>query len=204
MDALWRIAQALNRAAAPPRLLPPLLFVTDPERTPEPERIAERLPRGAGVIFRGFGAPDAAKQAQGLSEIARERGLVLLVGLDAELAEAVDADGVHLPERALLAGPELRKRRPDWLITGAAHSAGALEEAADAGLDAALLSPVFESRSPSAGRALGEEAFSALVRTARLPVYGLGGIDAGNAGLLADSGAAGIAAVEGVLTEYGD
>jgi thiamine-phosphate pyrophosphorylase len=202
--ALWAAAQALNLKAGLARPLPPLFFVTDPDRTPDPGAIAERLPAGAGVLFRGFGRPGAEDAARRLAEIARRRGLTLLVGLDGSMAEAVGAHGVHLPEKALSQAPALRARRPDFLITGAVHSAAALERAAEAGLDAALLSPVFASASPSAGAPLGVERFSELVAGARLPVYALGGIDSASAGRLAHSGAAGLAAVEGVLSEYAD
>ncbi|MDA1322928.1 MAG: thiamine phosphate synthase, partial [Proteobacteria bacterium] len=49
---LWATAQALSQSvaltAAPvsPRPLPPLLFFTDPERTPRPWETAARLPAG--------------------------------------------------------------------------------------------------------------------------------------------------------------
>lgn len=180
--------------------MPPLLFLTDPERTPEPWLRAERLPSGAGVVFRAFGAPDALETGRRLAEMARARGVFLLVGADPDLADALEADGLHLPERDLARGPALRARRPDWLITGAAHSADALRAGDRHGLDAALLSPVFPSASPSAGEALGVERFSDLVREAALPVYALGGLTAGNAAQLADSGGCGLAAV-GALAE---
>ena len=85
---LWRIARSLKHFAGPSaarrgsnRRLPPLIFVTDPERTPEPERIAARLPRGSAVLYRAFGAPDAIAIGRRLKAIARARGLVLLVGV---------------------------------------------------------------------------------------------------------------------------
>ena len=65
------------------------------------------------------------------------------------------------------------------------------------GCDAALVSAVFESRSPSAGRPIGPRRFARLVRTAGLPVYALGGVDARTARRLLDTGAVGLAAVEG-------
>jgi len=197
-DILWQTAQSL--AGAGP--LPPLLFITDPERTPDPEALMQRLPRGAGVIYRGFGRPEALEEATRLAAVARAGGLVLLIGQDPDLAEKVGADGVHLPERLLGAGPGLRARFPHWILTGAAHGEAALEAAAEAGLDAAILSPVFPSNSPSAGEALGLGAFSALARAARLPVYALGGIKAAAAPALIGSGAYGLAAIEGVLEAW--
>jgi thiamine-phosphate pyrophosphorylase len=200
--SLFGFAQALNRAARLARPLPPLIFLTDPGRTPEPEPIAERLPAGAGVIYRSFGAADATATAARLAAIAGERGLVFLVGLDAVLAEASGAAGVHLPERALGQARGIRRLRPDWLITGAAHGQAGLDAAAEAGIDAALLSPVFPSRSPSPGIPMGPQRFAELVQSARLPVYALGGIVAATALQLTQSGAAGLAAIDGVLEEF--
>lgn len=178
-----------------------MLFLTDPDRTPEPWRIAERLPEGAGVVFRAFGQPDAVDVGERLAGTCRDRGLVLLVGADESLAERLSAHGVHLPERDVSRGLGLRTRRPDWLVTGAAHSAEALEDAGAAGLDAAILSPVLPSRSPSAGAPLGLEAFGRLVASARLPVFALGGVNAATAPALVGSGACGLAAVSG-FSEY--
>jgi thiamine-phosphate pyrophosphorylase len=202
LAGLWRTARKLERAARArkPRrgrpALPPLFFFTDPDRTPAPERTAARLPRGAGVVFRAFGRPDAVQVGRRLAALARARGLVLLVGADEALAARLGADGLHLPERSLAAAPRLRARRPGWLLTGAAHSRAALARAARAGLDGAVLSPAFPSRSLSAGRPLGPLRFARLARGARLPVYALGGVSARTARRLESTRAAGLAAVE--------
>jgi len=115
------------------------------------------------------------------------------------LAAEVGADGVHLPQRLVGLGLKLRDRRPSWILTGAAHDARALNGAALAGLDAALTSPVFASRSPSAQSQLGPIRFASLVRDARLPVYALGGVNDRTAGRLLSTGAAGLAAVDGLI-----
>ncbi|WP_392354660.1 thiamine phosphate synthase [Brevundimonas sp. LF-1] len=104
----------------------PLLFFTDPARTPRPWETAARLPAGAGVVFRHFGAADRLETGRRLREATHRAGVQLLVGLDVELAEQIEADGVHLPERALSAAWSLSGRRPDWLLTGAAHSPAAV------------------------------------------------------------------------------
>jgi thiamine-phosphate pyrophosphorylase len=88
--------------------------------------------------------------------------------------------------------------RPGLTVTAAAHSMPALIRARRAGADAALLSAVFQSRSPSAGRPLGPMRFADLVRRAGLPVYALGGVKTKNAPRLLGSGAAGLAMVEGL------
>lgn len=196
---LWQTAKALalkSRAVSPQaRPLPPLLYFTDPQRTPDPRPTVRGLPEGAGVVYRHFGAASAADMGRDLRQITRDQGLILLIGLDHLLAETLGADGVHLPERALGQARELRQTHPDWLITGAVHSQPALIKAET--LDACVLSPVFKAGGASHAKAdLGLETFSALCARAPCPAYGLGGITAERASLMLDTGACGIAGVD--------
>jgi thiamine-phosphate pyrophosphorylase len=180
--------------------LPPLLFFTDPARTPFPERVLAGLPRGSGLVYRGFGAPDARREAACLASLARRRGVTFLVGADVALAVAVRADGVHLPERLAQRMGRNRRLRQRFLLTAAAHSLPAAYRARWAGVDAVVLSPVFPSTSPSAGRPLGVLRFAALVRAARTPCYALGGVNARTVRTLARTGAVGIAAVSAMTS----
>lgn len=203
---LWQAAQALNRSAAAvspaAAALPPLLFLTDPDRTPRPWEIAARMPAGAGVVYRGFGRPEAPDEARTLRTVTRARGITLLIGQDDRLAEAVDADGVHLPERNLDRAAALRARHPAWMLTGALH--GFAARPALAALDAVIVSPVFRAGGSSAERhPLGIEALARGVAGLPLPVYGLGGITADTAPGLSDTGLCGLAAIDGVVEAFG-
>ncbi|MFN3669692.1 MAG: thiamine phosphate synthase [Brevundimonas sp.] len=208
-DILWDVARVLARdvakvslaAGRPAPDLPPMLFFTDPDRTPRPWQTAARLPPGAGVVFRHFGRPDAAGTARRLREVTAERGVLLLIGLDAALAEAVGADGVHLPERSLDEAARLKAARPDWRVTGALHSH---HRPTPPGLDALVVSPVFPAGGASAARsALGVDALSRWIRAAPLPVYALGGVDRDTAPGLIGSGACGLAAVSAIQAAFG-
>jgi thiamine-phosphate pyrophosphorylase len=199
--AASRRLRARARRVAGTGRLPPLLFVTDPARTPAPERIAERLPAGCGIIFRAFGAADALERGRRLRRIADRRGLVLLVGADAALARAIGADGVHLPERMAHRAAAVLRSRPGWTVTAAAHSLRAVLSAARSGAHAVLLSPALPSASPSAGQALGPVRFAAIVRSSPCPVVALGGVRAATAMRLTSSGAAGLAAVEAFVAD---
>ena len=117
--------EVLSSAAAafPPRTvrgqaLPHLLFFTDPQRVPNPEAIAERLPAGAGIVYRAFSAEDAIERGRRLRAIATERGLLLLVGAHPGLAEGVRADGLHMPERLSAAAMRFWIRARAWDIEG--------------------------------------------------------------------------------------
>lgn len=207
LNQQWRAMQPVARGGRtvscvgdqPGLVLPPLLFMTDPLRTPEPWTTAAALPAGACVVFRHFGARDAAATAERLRETTRRAGVLLLIGRDADLAERVGADGVHLPERDLGRAPDLRRQWPDWLLTGACHG----EPNETDGLDALVMSPVFPAGGASAVKTpMGMEAFAARVEKSPLPVYALGGITAGNVGQLAASGACGIAGVAAIREAF--
>jgi len=199
--ALWRAAATLGLKRAGGkrgRRLPVVFFVTDPERTADPVRSAMALPRGCGVIFRGFGRPDAERTALAIARVARRRGLILLVGQDEHLAARVGAQGVHLPERDLRRARLIRRRHPGWLITGAVHSARALRAACGANLDAAILSTAFASRSSSARLPLGPVRLALVIQNAGLPVIALGGVNERTAKRLVQTGVSGFAAVDGL------
>jgi thiamine-phosphate pyrophosphorylase len=181
-------------------VLPHLWLVTDPDRLPDPVRTARTLPHGSGIVYRSFGRPQALAEALALSNLAKRRGLTLLIGADDGLARLVGADGVHLPERMMGQAKRLRARHPNWILTTAAHSPRAIAKAARLGLDAALISPVFVSQSPSASQPLGQTRVAQWVGGARLPVIALGGIGHKNARLLSGTGVWGIAAVDGLRT----
>ncbi len=194
-----KLCAAIAQARAHlPAHLPALFYLTDPERTPDPAATAKHLPRGCGIIYRHFGAPERKRTARTLSEITNTHGLYLLIAADPELAESVSAHGVHWPEARLSQAREWQGKFA--LNTASAHSAPAITQAAQAGMDAALVSAVFASDSASAGPALGVAAFRELVRAADLPVYGLGGINADTAGEIADY--AGLAAIDGVEAAF--
>lgn len=180
--------------------LPPLLFFTDPHRTPHPERVIGRLPRGSGVVFRAFGAPDAVARGLGLARQARRRGLVFLVGADTRLAVRLRADGVHLPQRMAGRAGTIAALRRRFLVTGAAHDLPAALRGWRAGVNAIVVSPVFASASTPAARPLGVLRFNALIRRVGAPAYALGGVNGRTIRRLNGSGAVGVAAIDGVLT----
>jgi len=199
MPTVANQARRLNRRHPAARRLPALALMTDARRLPDPGPAAARLPAGSLVIFRHYEAPDRRAKLAALARICRRRRLRLLVAGDIGLARAARAVGVHLPE-ALVPRGRIRRPRPGWLVTAAAHSAVALQRARAAGVDAVLLAPVFPTRSHPGAPALGPLRFARLARASRLPVYALGGIDAGNARRLAGCGAVGVAAIGALAT----
>lgn len=184
------IARAAARLAAEQNDLPVLVLMTDEARLKDPLAAARALPKGSMVIVRSRDAARRRNLALALREIARVRGLFLLIAGDVELAARIGADGVHLPETRIGEAAAIRARHK-MLVTAAAHSLTALRRANY--VDALILSAVFPTASHPGRAALGAVRANLMVRQAPVPVYALGGITAKNARLLA--GFCGIAAI---------
>jgi thiamine-phosphate pyrophosphorylase len=111
----------------------------------------------------------------------------------------IGADGAHFPEACIADALHWRAKRPDWLITCAAHSLRACHGANRARADAVLVGPVFPTASHAERPPLGPLRLRCIARQAAIPLYALGGIDDTAARRLNGANLAGLAAV-GALT----
>jgi thiamine-phosphate pyrophosphorylase len=185
------IARAAARlAAATPHELPVLVLMTDDTRLADPVAAARVLPKGSMVIVRSREAQRRRALALALREVARSRGLFLLIAGDVALAQWIGADGVHLSETRIGEAATIRARYK-MVVTAAAHSLAALRRAGY--VDALILSAVFPTASHPGRAVLGAVRANLMARLAPVPVYALGGVTAQNARLL--SGFCGIAAI---------
>jgi thiamine-phosphate pyrophosphorylase len=182
--------------------LPPLLYMTDERRTPNPMPEIMKLKPGSGVIFRHYLSKQKPTIAREVQTLCRKKRLLFFVGGDHELARTLDADGLHLPEY-LVNCPTLAIRtwcqRPNKLITAAAHSRTSLLKCHHLGVDAALVSPIFKTKSHVETRdkkkTLGILGLIKMSNVSSVPVYALGGITNMNAIQLLNSRAIGIAGI---------
>jgi thiamine-phosphate pyrophosphorylase len=165
--------------------LPRRWLLTDPRQGDALWAALERLPRGAGVIFRHHGVADRRALFERVGAIARRRRLLLLLAGPPALAAAWRADGSYGADRR-------RPARRAPIKAMAAHDPAELIAAARGGATFVLLSPVFSTRSHPAARALGRTRFAMLARTATIPVIALGGVDSRRARGLAAYGWAAI------------
>ncbi|MEX2451202.1 MAG: thiamine phosphate synthase [Rhodospirillales bacterium] len=183
--------------------MPPFILMTDETRLPDPLAVIPTLPRGGAVLLRHYASPVRTELAHALAPVCRRHGIRLLIAGDARLAEAVGADGLHLPEAMLWRGPHRWRCwcTPRRIVTAAAHSPAALRAAARLGVDAALLSPVFATPSHPHAPALGVARLARWVYASPVPVYALGGIDACNVRRLTGCKIIGIAGIGGFAPE---
>lgn len=160
-----------------------------------------RAPPESGFIYRHFGTEDRYRTARRMRNITRNRNIIFLVSSDLALARAVGADGVHWPERMLVQAHSARARGAMEIFTCSAHSEAAIHKAERAGVDAALVSSVFPSRSPSAGIPVTPRRVALLARRQPLPLIALGGVHKKTLGRLANRGLSGCAMIGGIRNE---
>lgn len=198
-DALANLARQAGRirASTPPPPgpgLPALWVMSDPARTPDPDRLASGLPAGSALVFRHFGADDRHETLDRLAGICRSRSVLLFVSADPDLERHDGIAGLHWPEHRLHHFRPSRYAARPLMHTASAHSAGAVARAHLAGLDAVFLSPVFASQSPSAGRPLGRFAAAAHTHTG-IPLIALGGMTQKTSPRLVGLGLSGLACI---------
>lgn len=115
-----------------------------------------------------------------IAGIARDAGLVFLVGADLALAKEVGADGLHLPEWALLRSVSKLDFDDNWLVTASVHNIRALRRAETFSVDALFLSAAFQTKSHPGKTGLGIHRLKRLASQTKLPFYPLGGISKKN------------------------
>lgn len=134
--------------------------------------------------------------ARELAERCRERGVLFIVDDRLGLALASGAAGVHLGQGD--PWPEARARLGPELVLGVSvQDREQAAAAAAAGADY-LGVTVFASATKPEAVPLGLEGMRVISAATRLPVVGIGGIDAANARQVLDAGAAGVAVVSAV------
>ncbi len=188
-----RLRRAARSAmAATGKSLPPVLVMTDPQRMPVETVLTVALPSGWGIIHRHFGDEAREREGRRLQHHCRQAQLIYLVANDPQLAMKLRADGVHWPEanatRAGLWQGRFRLMTTSWHARHPVHHL-------PRGVDAAIVSTVFASASPTAGAAMGAIRMRQLALASRTPIYGLGGITARTAERLA--GLTGLAGIDG-------
>ncbi len=147
------------------------------------------------------GSPDRTRlsRLERLRALTRRHGAALIVSARADLAVAVGADGVQLPERGVTVSA-IHEAFPTLPVGRSCHDRAGLEAAARAGARWALLGPVWAPISKASdGPPMGPEGLRETIAGLRLPVFGVGGVGPDNAARLCACGATGVATIGAVF-----
>lgn len=134
-----------------------------------------------------------------LRDLTSRHNALLIVNDHADLALAVDADGVHLGQDDL--EPAAVRRLGDFrnrLIGRSTHSLQQARRAVEEGADYLGVGPIFATPTKPGRPTVGLELVQAVAATLQVPFVAIGGIDAGNAEAVLAAGARAVAVVRSV------
>jgi len=151
--------------------LPDLWLLSDARNDELLPRALRALPQRSAFVFRHYHLDPKARRERFdiLAPIALEHGHLLVLSGSDDQAKAWGAAGSYGPPEAVGEAPELMR-----IVT--CHDGHEIAHANAAGADAAMLSPVFATRTHPNITPLGPEKFHALAALAEMPVIALGGM----------------------------
>jgi thiamine-phosphate pyrophosphorylase len=171
-----------------------------------PAQVLKEAIEGGITLFqfreKGTGALTGDKKlelAKELQQICEEHQIPFIVNDDIDLAIALNADGVHIGQEDELV-EDVRKKIGDKMIGVSVHSYEEAMVALAGGADYFGIGPVFptktkEDAKPSNGTKLIEELRE---RELSIPIVGIGGITAENAGTVIQAGADGVSVITAI------
>lgn len=196
---------------ASPRVVPTVVLITPEGVEAAPLwRVVEAgaAALGASLVVQArakAGEVEARRVATLVAEVARACEVPFVVNGSVELTRSLGADGLHAPSAMPARG--LRVALGELWLSRAAHTGDDVREAARAGLDAVLVSPIYAvpGKAPARGlEALSEArllAARATPHNRQLRVIALGGITPERAAACIRAGAHGVAIMRAAFRE---
>lgn len=182
------------------------LYAITPDSTDDHDllgRASLALQGGAKVLQYRNKAADPAqrlRQARALRDLTRDFGTLFIVNDDAQLAEQVDADGVHLGSGDGEIAAARRLLGADKLIGSSCYNRAELaREAARSGADYVAFGAFFPSGvKPGAVRAE-PHLLREMRKELAIPIVAIGGITSSNGAPLIEAGASALAVISAVF-----
>lgn len=185
---------------------PGLYIITDRHQTLNRplETVIQQALEGGARFFQ-LREKDLSAQAlyhlgERLISLIRGQGGVLLINDRVDVALALDADGVHLPQKSFSAKQARQLLGAHKLIGVSTHSLKEAQKAQEEGADFITFGPVFYTPSKASyGEPVGLNALSKVSKSIHIPIFALGGVKVENALACFDAGANGLAVISAVL-----
>ncbi|MCF7804912.1 MAG: thiamine phosphate synthase [Candidatus Marinimicrobia bacterium] len=136
-----------------------------------------------------------------LREITRKADVDFIVNDRLDIAQAVDADGVHLGQDDIPISVAREILGPDKIIGGSARYQGEAEQMAQEGVDYLGLGPVYEARSTKHDTVApqGLDLVRKVKQETTLPIVAIGGIGPENLSFIFEAGADSVAVISAIM-----
>ena len=137
------------------------------------------------------------EEALKLRKLTRYFDATLIINDHADIALAVDADGVHLGQEDLPLA-EARRIMGKKIIGVSTHDMEQAKAAEAGGADYIGFGPVFETKTKDAGEPRGVDDLRAIAHNVRIPVVAIGGINIDNTSSVMQAGAGAVAVASAI------
>jgi len=198
---------------APPESIGPLR--RERLRTARLYLVCEALPRGedpepllraalgGGVDIvqlreKEHGRGQIERSAQTFRRLCDTYSALFIVNDDPELAEACDADGVHIGQDDASPTAAREILGPEAIIGLSTHSEEQIEAAAGEPVDYISVGPIWETPTKAGRPGVGLELVSHAAANAAKPFFAIGGVESSNAGQVVAAGASRLGVVRSI------
>ena len=171
-------------------------------RGEDPEPLL-RAALGGGVDIvqlreKELGRAQIERSAQTFRRLCDTYSALFIVNDDPELAEACDADGVHIGQDDASPAAAREILGPEAIIGLSTHSEEQIEAAAGEPVDYISVGPVWETPTKEGRPGVGLGLVSRAAANAAKPFFAIGGIEPSNAGQVVEAGASRLGVVRSI------
>lgn len=168
----------------------------------DPEALLHAALRGGVDIVqlreKELGREEIERSAQTFRRLCDNYNALFIVNDDPWLAQACDADGVHVGQDDTPAAEAREALGPEAIVGLSTHSEEQLATSADAPVDYVSVGPVWETPTKAGRPGVGLGLVEHAAANAPHPFFAIGGIDPGNAGAVVAAGARRLGAVRAI------
>lgn len=144
---------------------------------------------------------DFYEKALKVKEICKNYGALFIINDRLDIAQAVEADGVHLGQTDMPIEKARKILKNKFLIGATARNAKEAKKAELSGADYIGSGAIFGTNTKDNAKKLEMEDLKKIVNSVKIPVFAIGGINISNVSLLKNIGLQGICLVSGILSE---
>lgn len=170
----------------------------------DPVKVLEEAIRGGITIFqyreKGEGCLEKIEKLElgkNLQRLCLDNGIPFIVNDDIELALELDADGVHIGQEDEDTA-QVRRKIGNKILGVSVHNLEEAEKAKLAGADYFGVGPIFPTATKKDTRAVQGTVFLEQLKDFGVPIVGIGGINADNAGAVMAAGADGVSVITAI------
>jgi thiamine-phosphate diphosphorylase len=181
-----------------------LYVLIDPELTAgrEPLAVAEAAVRGGARILqlrdKAHDKGDLLPLACALKDLCHENKVMFIMNDDADMARAVDADGLHVGQSDLPVEKARLVLEPHQIVGRSNHSVEEALESGRQGVDQIAVGAIYPTATKEKAHGAGLETLRQVRAAVQLPIVAIGGINADNVEPVIEAGADAVAVISAV------